>query len=97
MSRDDLEQSERQPSTFGGMDARKRLWLNTLGLPSARSVSDCDPTDWLVQLDDGSVHQVCQMFSRVMGYFQPTFMWNVGKQAEHRERKHFVERRDERR
>lgn len=28
----------------------------------------------------------CQIFSRVCGYYQPTFTWNIGKQAEFEER-----------
>jgi ribonucleoside-triphosphate reductase len=34
-----------------------------------------------------------QVWTRVMGYFRPVDSFNVGKQGEHRERKHFLERR----
>jgi anaerobic ribonucleoside-triphosphate reductase len=46
-----------------------------------------------VQLDDGSVHQLCEQYQRVMGYFRPVNAWNPGKQQEHRDRTFFVERK----
>jgi anaerobic ribonucleoside-triphosphate reductase len=36
----------------------------------------------------------CEIWTRVMGYHRPISAFNPGKQAEHAERKHFVERRD---
>ncbi|MDD2998685.1 MAG: anaerobic ribonucleoside-triphosphate reductase [Candidatus Riflebacteria bacterium] len=30
--------------------------------------------------------QPCEIWSRVMGYYRPVSLWNVGKQAEYRER-----------
>jgi hypothetical protein len=36
----------------------------------------------------------CEVWTRVMGYHRPTSAFNAGKQAEHRERKHFRERPD---
>jgi ribonucleoside-triphosphate reductase len=36
-----------------------------------------------------------QVWTRVMGYFRPVDSFNIGKQGEHRERKHFLERRVE--
>ena len=30
--------------------------------------------------------QPCDVYSRVMGYFQPTHQWNTGKQSEWRDR-----------
>lgn len=33
----------------------------------------------------------CEVWTRVMGYHRPVSGWNEGKQAEHRERKYFVE------
>ena len=35
--------------------------------------------------------QRCLIFSRVMGYIQPTFMWNPGKQSEFADRKFYRE------
>lgn len=31
--------------------------------------------------------KVCEIYSRVCGYFRPVSNWNVGKQSEFRERK----------
>ena len=31
--------------------------------------------------------QLCDVYSRVVGYFQPLSMWNMGKQSEWGERK----------
>jgi ribonucleoside-triphosphate reductase len=40
----------------------------------------------------GSKNEVpCEVFSRVVGYFRPVQVWNVGKKAEFSERKHFNE------
>jgi anaerobic ribonucleoside-triphosphate reductase len=36
---------------------------------------------------------VTEMWTRVMGYHRPTFAFNAGKQAEHRERVYFDERK----
>lgn len=33
----------------------------------------------------------CEIWTRVMGYHRPVSNWNPGKQAEHAERKFFVE------
>jgi anaerobic ribonucleoside-triphosphate reductase len=35
--------------------------------------------------------QPCEIYTRVMGYHRPISAWNVGKQAEHRDRKFFEE------
>lgn len=76
---------------FGGTDELKRKWLESWGLRPDKSVIDCDPTAQQVQLEDGSIHQLCQVYQRVMGYFQPVNMWNIGKRSEYRERKTFRE------
>jgi hypothetical protein len=34
----------------------------------------------------------CEVWTRVMGYHRPVTSFNKGKQSEHRERRHFVER-----
>jgi hypothetical protein len=36
----------------------------------------------------------CEVWTRVMGYHRPVSQWNLGKQAEHRERVVFKEPRD---
>ncbi|AEM49335.1 hypothetical protein Acife_3279 [Acidithiobacillus ferrivorans SS3] len=35
--------------------------------------------------------QPCEIWTRVMGYHRPTSSFNIGKQGEHLERKHFIE------
>lgn len=35
--------------------------------------------------------QLCEVWSRVMGYHRPTSEWNTGKQQEHTDRTHFIE------
>lgn len=35
--------------------------------------------------------QRCEVWTRVMGYHRPVSAFNLGKQSEHRERRHFVE------
>ncbi len=36
----------------------------------------------------------CTVYTRVMGYHRPVESFNVGKYAEHRERKYFVENKE---
>ncbi len=33
----------------------------------------------------------CMVYTRVMGYYRPVESFNIGKKAEHRERKYFKE------
>ena len=35
--------------------------------------------------------QVCEVWTRVMGYHRPVSSFNIGKQGEHAERKMFLE------
>ena len=35
--------------------------------------------------------QPCEVWTRVMGYHRPVASFNIGKKAEHYERKHFQE------
>lgn len=37
--------------------------------------------------------QPCEVWTRVMGYHRPVASFNIGKKAEHSERKHFQEYR----
>ena len=48
---------------------------------------DGDPADLLRPEE----RQPCEVWSRCMGYHRPVSCWNVGKQAEHRERRMFTE------
>ena len=34
--------------------------------------------------------QPCEVWTRVMGYHRPVASFNIGKQGEHEERRHFV-------
>ena len=49
-----------------------------LTLPGGREVPDSERTR-------------CEVWSRVMGYWRPVAEWNIGKQAEHRDRQPFRE------
>lgn len=40
---------------------------------------------------DASERQLCEIYTRVMGYHRPVAWFNPGKQSEYRERRHFVE------
>ena len=35
--------------------------------------------------------QVCEVWTRVMGYYRPVSEFNIGKKSEHAERTYFVE------
>ena len=39
---------------------------------------------------------VCEVFSRVVGYFRPVANWNKGKQEEFKERKNYEVRKNAR-
>jgi len=45
---------------------------------------------------DPAERQPCEIYTRVMGYHRPVSAFNVGKQQEHRDRKHFVESKAQR-
>ena len=38
-----------------------------------------------IKLDD-SERQPCEVWTRVMGYYRPVSVWNIGKQSEYKER-----------
>lgn len=38
---------------------------------------------------DGMKRQLCEVYSRVVGYLRPKSQWNKGKQAEYDDRKTF--------
>jgi anaerobic ribonucleoside-triphosphate reductase len=42
---------------------------------------------------EDSERQPCEIWTRVMGYHRPVSQFNIGKQSEHRERRHFSEMR----
>lgn len=43
-----------------------------------------------ITLDD-SERQPCEVWTRVMGYFRPFDVWNIGKKQEFADRKYFSE------
>ncbi|MFB9887357.1 anaerobic ribonucleoside-triphosphate reductase [Balneatrix alpica] len=43
------------------------------------------------QLLSNEERQPCEVWTRVMGYHRPVSQFNAGKQAEHRQRRHFSE------
>lgn len=43
-------------------------------------------TSYEVTLKDGSKHQLCEVYSRVMGYLRPMSEYNIGKRQEHSDR-----------
>lgn len=45
----------------------------------------------LVTFKDGTQRQICEVWSRCMGYFRPVSEYNIGKKSEFEERKYFVE------
>lgn len=45
----------------------------------------------VVTFKDGSQQQICEVWSRVMGYYRPMSEYNVGKRQEHADRLLFAE------
>lgn len=48
-------------------------------------------SDLVITFKDGTKQQVCEVWSRVMGYYRPMSEYNVGKRQEHADRELFVE------
>lgn len=71
----------------------QRAFLHQCGLTDDPTVSTCDPQNQTVTYTDGRVRQVCEVFSRVMGYHRPVNAYNAGKQQEHKDRTFFSEGR----
>lgn len=53
-------------------------------------VEDVDSTG-MITFKDGSQRQICECWTRVMGYLRPFSEFNIGKKSEFRERKYFTE------
>ena len=56
-------------------------------------MNDMTQTQFLettIILDD-SERQLCEVWTRVMGYHRPVSSFNIGKKGEHHERRFFVE------
>lgn len=47
--------------------------------------------DLVITFKDGTRQQICEVWSRVMGYYRPMSEYNVGKRQEHEDRQLFVE------
>ena len=45
----------------------------------------------VVTFKDGSQQQICEVWSRVMGYYRPMSEYNVGKRQDHADRLLFAE------
>ena len=45
----------------------------------------------IVTFKDGTKQQICEVWSRVMGYYRPQSEYNVGKRQEHTDRELFIE------
>ena len=45
----------------------------------------------VITFKDGTRQQICEVWSRVMGYYRPMSEYNVGKRQEHADRELFVE------
>ena len=75
------------------MNAYQLAWLHSRGYdPEKHRIRDCDPDACTVTFADGTIRQLCEIWTRVMGYHRPTHAFNAGKQSEHTERRYFVER-----
>jgi hypothetical protein len=70
--------------------------MNTMTEAKYLAVSQSDeepvPLADTITLSDGE-RQRCEVWTRVMGYHRPVASFNVGKKAEHAERRFFVESR----
>ena len=73
------------------MDELSARWLGSYGVLDSSDIADCDTAAQTVTYKDGSVRQLCEVYSRAMGYYAPWNRYNAGKQAEHRERVYFRE------
>lgn len=79
-------------NAYPEMDEFKLSWLKSRGIGHKNDIVDCDPDTARVHTADGKWHQLCEVYTRVMGYHRPTYSMNVGKRSEHKERVFFRER-----
>ena len=56
-------------------------------MPISRSFMNKDGEEILMTLEDQG-GQVCEVWSRVMGYYRPVQEWNVGKRSEYADRQY---------
>jgi len=53
-------------------------------------MNDTKRNDTIIPLNDAE-RQPCEVWTRVMGYHRPVESFNIGKKAEHRQRRFFRE------
>lgn len=82
-----------------GLEEARKQYLKSLGLLGDKSILDCDPVAETItfRTENGELmtRQACQVFTRVMGYHRPTVSFNIGKKAEHAERRFFTQTKAE--
>ena len=87
-------QSAHAPLNFGSLDSVQQTWLRNAGLSNDKSILALDITKETVTflVDGESVErQLCQVWTRCMGYHRPVAYFNIGKKQEHKDRKQFLE------
>lgn len=47
----------------------------------------CDPTGKVLVAEEDRTQ--CEVWTRIVGYYRPVALFNLGRQSEHRDRKHF--------
>lgn len=73
------------------MTEEKMVWLKSQALSCLDGIVDCDPSTSMVTYEDGTKRQITERYTRVMGYHRPVSAYNLGKQAEHKDRTYFKE------
>lgn len=86
-----MQQKSRELSICGNLGSPQIAWLKSLGFVPDKSILDCNPTAQTITFDDGSVRQVTERYTRVMGYHRPVSAFNNGKKSEHADRQSFRE------
>ena len=73
------------------MDVHKLAFLKSHGIDACPDIIDCDPLKMTVSFANGDVRQVVDCYTRVMGYHAAVSSFNIGKRAEHSQRRYFRE------
>jgi anaerobic ribonucleoside-triphosphate reductase len=73
------------------LNQQKRQWLESQSLTDTSNIVDCAPDAGKVTMANGATRQVCERFTRVMGYHRPVHTFNTGKKQEHADRRFFSE------
>jgi hypothetical protein len=88
-----MNSKEMKHGDCGSLDEPTMRLLKSLALPGLELLKDFDATARTITFKDGTTRQICERFSRTMGYYRPVEFWNKGKQAEHAERVYFDEKK----